>query len=76
MTREEAVQIINNYYPSSSKGEYTDLRNALNIAIVSLGSWDKVIKDFKMLYRFGKIDGYVIDIIEQYLEEVEDEQVH
>lgn len=51
MTKAEAIQTINNYYPSSSKGEYEDLRNALNIAIRSLEA------DVKPVVRAEWVDG-------------------
>ena len=38
MTREEAIRIIQLYYPSTSTGEHDDLCNALNIAIESLSA--------------------------------------
>ena len=81
MTREEAIQTINDNYPSSSKGEYEDLRNALNVAIRSLQAWDKVIddlceQDMKNRYELHMDDYNVgidqaIDIINKHLKEVD-----
>ena len=87
MTREQAIQTINNNYPSSSKGEYEDLRNALNMAIRSLEAWDKVMKEMEEKLHFydGMHDAmpnilYGIsesfDIIKKHMKEVEDEQIH
>ena len=38
MTREESIEIINKHFPSSSKDEYKDLREALLVAIDSLSA--------------------------------------
>lgn len=44
MTREEAIEVINKHYPSSSTGEYEDLRKALNMAIEALTKWETLIE--------------------------------
>ena len=76
---EEAIETINDNYPSSSKGEYEDLRNALNMAIRSLEAWDNLVKEME-----GEICHYdampdvwygiseSFDIIKKHLKEVED----
>lgn len=79
MTREQAIEIINKHFPSSSKGEYRDLREALLMAINSLEAWDRLVKEMeKEIYSYDAFPDiwYGIsesfDIIKKHLKEVEE----
>lgn len=76
MDREEAIKVINKYFPSTSCGEYKELIEALKMAIEALSSepTDLISKEDAIAIAYRQCDGFMTieqgELLEGFEEEI------